>query len=134
MNNDYRLAANRVITVFMDCLYRDGEDTSDHVRVEGIMTNVGFHPGRLKAHAPEIMDMLMQLPEQFRQSSGGGWTFLNACNDRHGTQWADLHRTMEQLVLLGIGIGKVKFQMPRDMWDMFPGGMPYFMILDKEVR
>lgn len=40
---------------------------------------------------------------------------------------------MEQLVSLGIGIKKVKYCMPKEMWSILPGGMPYFMIL-KEVK
>ena len=35
---------------------------------------------------------------------------------------------MEQLLTLGIGLGYAKYLMPREMWKMFPGGMPYFQI------
>jgi hypothetical protein len=39
-----------------------------------------------------------------------------------------MHATMEQLILLGVGIGKVKSLMPREMWDVLPGGMPYYVV------
>ncbi len=42
-----RLDSDRVDAVFMDCLFKEGEDTSNHVRAEGILRNVGFHPQRL---------------------------------------------------------------------------------------
>ena len=128
MSTQTALSAGHVNTVFMDCLFRDGEDTSQHVKAEGIVRNVGFHPERLESHRAEIVAMLDELPEQFHEKSGGGWSFLNACNDKHGNQWTSLHQTMEQLFQLGIGIGKVKSLMPREMWGGLPGGMPYYVV------
>ncbi len=123
------LNAERVNAIFMDCLFRDGEDTSKHVKAEGIVRNVGFHPERLESHRAEVEAMLNELPEQFHKKSGGGWSFLNACNDKHGNQWTGLHQRMEQLFQLGIGIGTVQCQMPREMWPVLPGGMPYYVII-----
>lgn len=119
------LSSERVETIFKDCLFRDGEDTSEHIVAEGIIRNVGFHPGRIKEHHQEIHDLLAELPDTFRDS---GWSFLNACMDKHGNQWADLHRTMEQLVQLGIAIEEVEYCVPRDAWSLLPGGMPYFKV------
>lgn len=123
-----RLDPEVVNAVFVDCLFKSGEDTTQHVRADGITKNVGFHPQRLAAHADAITAMLRELPETFHKASGGGWSFLNACQDRHGEQWTGLHQRMEQLFLLGIGIGKVKLLMPREMWSALPGGMPYYVI------
>jgi hypothetical protein len=44
-----------------------------------------------------------------------------------GKQWGE-HSNIEELLCLGTAIGKVHFQFPRDMWSMFPGGMPYFSV------
>lgn len=126
-----RLSTKRVENVFMDCLFRGGEDTSSHVKAEGITTNVGFHPERLKNHETEIIEMLNELPDEFKETSGGGMSFLNACNDKQGNQWTSFHHTMEQLFQLGIASGKVKLLLPRKMWGVLPGGMPYYVILDK---
>lgn len=75
--------------------------------------------------------MLLQLPKEFQKGSGsgGGISFLNACNDVSGKQWTDSHQVMEQLFALGIGCNKVKCLMPREMWKVLPGGMPYYVVV-----
>ena len=125
------LGTERVEKVFLTCLFKDGEDTTSHVMAPGITTNVGFHPGRLKEHEEEIVEMLGELPDEFKESGGGGMSFLNACIDKYGRQWTSFHRTMEQLFLLGTGLGKVELCLPREMWGALPGGMPYYTIKDK---
>ncbi len=124
------LTSKNVESIFQDCLFKDGEDTSQHVPVYGLTINIGFHPDRLKLHEIEIADMLSELPDEFQVSGGGGWSFLNACNDMNGIQWTGFHRIMELLFLLGIAIGKAKFQLPREMWSALPGGMPYIVVGD----
>lgn len=123
--------SERVNEIFLDSLFKDGEDTTNRREVEGILNKFGFHPERLESHRTEIEEMLMQLPDEFKQSIGGGWSFLQACMDRDGNQWTGLHRRMDQLFSLGIALGKVKNQLPRELWEALPGGMPYFVVLDK---
>lgn len=130
-NEDRNLTAERVGTIFGDCLFKPGEDTTDHVKAEGIVHPVGFHPGRLDGHREEIGQLLDELPIQFQsqeRGGGGGWSFLNACEDKNGNQWADGHLSVEQLFQLGQGIGKVRTCIPREMWRALPGGMPYYAI------
>lgn len=122
------LDPEKVNAIFMDCLFKKGEDTSKHVKAEGIVRNVGFHPERLESHKAEIEAMLDELPDEFKETGGGGMSFLNACNDKHGNQWTGLHQRMEQLFQLGVGVGKVKSLMPREMWGVLPGGMPYYVV------
>lgn len=117
-----------VNAIFMDCLFKEGEDTGERVKVEGVIRDVEFHLGRLESSRAEIEALLNELPGEFRESVGGGWSFLNACNDKHGNQWTGLHLRMEQLFQLGIGIGKVKSLVPREMWSVLPGQMPYYAI------
>ena len=121
--------AKCVETIFIDCLFKEEEDTSKYIKAEGIVTNVGFHPERLEQYRAEVADILNQLPDEFKTSGGGGWSFLNACNDKDGNQWTGLHQRMEQLFLLGIGLGVVKSVLPREFWKDLPGGMPYYVIL-----
>ena len=121
--------AARVTEIFTDCLFKEGEDTSVHIKVEGIMSTFGFHPERLKTHKEEIIEMLRQLPDDFHQKIGGGMSFLNACNDKEGVQWGE-HMNMDQLFCLGMGIGKVRSPLPKSLWNQLPGGMPYFTVLD----
>lgn len=126
------LTAENVETVFKDCLFLDGEIPNDHppnhmVKVEGIMHNFGFHSERLNSHKEDVVSMLTELPDDFRAGSGGGASFLNACMTKSGIQWGE-HINIEQLVALGIGLGVVSYCLPKAMWSMLPGGMPYFVI------
>lgn len=123
------LTSEKVEKIFLDCLFKDGEDMSNYIEAAGITNSVGFHPGRIDSHKKEIEAMLSELPNEFKASGGGGMSFLNACNDKHGNQWADLHVHMEQLFQLGIAIGKAKCLLPRELWQALPGGMPYYVII-----
>ena len=125
---------NRVEEILVDCLYKSDEvdDETDvpegAVVVQGILSTYGLHPERLESHREEITGMLKELPEQFLQSVGGGWSFLNACQDRNDVQWTGLHVRMEQLFCLGIGLDLAAWATPREMWKSFPGGMPYVVV------
>jgi len=92
------------------------------------LTNVGFHPDRIKDNENNISSMLSELSDDFMKNKGGGMSFLKMCDDKNDNQWTHLHKTMEQLVLLGLSIDKVSYLMPREMWAAFPGGMPYIVI------
>jgi len=120
----------RVEVMFMNCLFKDGEikdntPPADAVLIEGIVSNFGFHLGRLNNNKSEIIDMVMQLPDELMEAKGGGWSFLNLCTTRDGVLWTGEHRTMEQLLCMAIGLGIAKYNLPRDMWDVLPGSMPY---------
>jgi hypothetical protein len=122
-----------VEAALVDCLYRpeeiDGDNVPDGVvAVEGITSKYGFHPERLEGHRTQVAGWLSLLPKQFREEEGGGWSFLNACNQEGGTQWTGLHQRMEQLFCLGMGLGLVECQLPREVWPSLPGGVPYYAI------
>lgn len=106
------------------CLARDQSDT---VHVDGLVNNFSFSKSAIKMHAGEIKELLDQLPDAFQARKGGGWSFLNACNDRTASQWTGTHRTMEQLICLGIAAGQAKWLM-REMADIMPGGVPYVVV------
>jgi hypothetical protein len=122
------LSPARVRDMVAYCMFTEGENTDNHVVGEGIVTNIGFHPGRLAERASEIAAMLDQLPDDFKASGGGGMSFLNACNDLLGRQWTGLHTDMEMLFQLGTATGKAKLLLPREMWAILPGGMPYYVL------
>lgn len=124
MDETVTLDPERVTGIFADCLDPDGEGIS----AEGIMVTAIFSPELLERHAAEIRGLLAELPDQFRKSGGGGWSFLNACQDRHGRLWTGEHRVMDQLFMLGVAIGAVSLLLPRDMWPSLPGGMPYYCV------
>lgn len=119
--------ASKLEKIMGDCLFADNEDTNSAILVEGIVNNFGFHPERLESHRAEVEKMLSELPIEFFPETGGGMSFLAACNDKYGRQWGE-HRSMEALFALGIALGKVDLLIPKEMWSVFPGGMPYYVV------
>lgn len=95
------------------------------IEVDGVAHKMQFDPAKIAEHMPTINEMLAELPDEFHLSKGGGWSFLNLCQDRHGNQWTGMHSTMEKLCGLAIAGGVGRWMMPREMWDVLPGGMPY---------
>ena len=127
-----KLTTENVERIFLDCLFKDnelinGKPSVDPVVAEGVMLKVGFYPARLEKHKQDVIELLSQTEREFHADSGGGMSFLRLCNTTDGSQWGE-HRSMDQLVVLGKGLGLVEFCLPRDMWDSLPGGMPYIVI------
>lgn len=130
------LTAANVSSIFLDCLYNDEEIkdmdretlTAKSTLVEGVAIRVGFNPEKLEKHKDDIKSMLSCLQDEFMQDKGGGFSFLNACYDKNGNQWTGLHKAMDELFMLGQGIKVVRPCLPRELWDAFPGGMPYYAI------
>lgn len=145
------LTAENVETIFRDCLFTDVEvreitdlhltpeqelaaESPHFIPVRGVVTNCAFHPGRLESHHDEVREMLMELPDTFQQSVGGGWSFLNLCMGANGGQWTGLQQTAERLALLGIALGLgtwIPAPEMRELWTALPGGVPYFIVLDE---
>ncbi len=128
-----KLTAENVTETMEKALYGTGEVANgtvpaDAIKVEGLVRSFGFDPVRLEPLKPSILAMLKELPDEFQADTGGGWSFLNACNDKYGEQWTGMQTTMEELMALGIAAGYVEYLLPRDMWDVLPGGVPYFMV------
>lgn len=119
--------------LFRSCLFEDSEieggkpkDGLEAVIAEGITRTVGFHPKRIAEAKEKVAGFIAKIAaDEFLKSKGGGMSFLRLCDDREGSQWTNLHRTMEQLVQLAIGTGLGGYCAPRMLWMMMPGGMPY---------
>ena len=123
------LTAGNVEHIFFECLNESMSDTNDAITVHGIQITPAFNPDALATHRDDIISMLNELPDNFHVGSGDGWTFLNICIDNTGAQWTGFHETCDKLLCLGIGIGAAQFTIKqRDLWRMFPGGMPYITI------
>lgn len=124
------LSDDAVNELVRSSMYEEGEDHSNGILINGIVHNVMFDPVRVEANKENIKLLLDELPNEFKTSLGGGWSFLNACVDKHGRQWTDYHRTMEFLFLLGMAAKLVILLLPREVWGALPGGMPYYAIDD----
>jgi hypothetical protein len=123
--------ATELHKIFLDCLFKDGEIPTDGsipkdaVLVDGIVTNIGFEPNRLKANKPKILELAKSIvTDPFMKGTGDGMSFLQLCEDREGNQWGE-HRNMEQLVLLCKGLGMADYCLPKEFWGSLPGGVPY---------
>ena len=129
---DMRLTAENVSRIFKDCLSTDKKG-KDVTRVPAVLENVefAFDTSKLSIYKKEIESMINELPEKFHERNGGGWSFLQLCMKRDESQWTGLHFVMEQLLCLGVGIKAMKYLLPRQMWSVLPGGMPYVAIIDK---
>lgn len=109
---------------FKDCLYKEGEETTNYVKVEGITATFGFHPQRLEEKRELVTAILAKLPIEFK----AGWTFLQLCTTNDGEEWTGQHSICEQLVVMAIGLGLMEYCMPKTMWEILPGGVPYLII------
>lgn len=123
-----KLTSDAVHALWLECCFKEGEARDDAIVIDGIVKLFWFQPSRIAENTRTIAELLAQLPPQFHANTGGGWSFLNACLDRNGNQWGE-HRDMEALFCLGIAAGKARWQFPRDMWGVLPGGMPYVVVL-----
>src|SRR5258708_3941915 len=96
-----KLTTEAVQDLMRECMFTEGEPTDNPITAQGVVLNVGFHRERLEAAKPKIKELLAELPEQFHQETGGGWSFLNACETKEGIQWGE-HRDIDALLCLGI--------------------------------
>jgi len=132
-----KLSNQNVNEVVCSCLLSEDEMDGGNPRsgievvpARGIVSAFGFHKARLEERREDVRSMLEQLPDEFRESGGGGWSFLKMFSTKQGEHWGE-HSKMDDLLALGIGLGLMKIQVPRDMWSMFPGGVPYVVYLDR---
>lgn len=120
------LTAENVEKIHKECL--DKPENMGTCDIDGVLHWYTYNKKKLEENRKNITDMLSQLPENFYKNSGGGWSFLNMCMRADDVQWTGLHLTVEHLVCLGIAVGKVKFLLPKAMWKILPGEMPYIVI------
>lgn len=109
---------------FENCFFKEGEDTTNYVKVEGIMCVFGFHPQRLEEKRELVKALLAELPAEFKE----GYSFLNLCVTKDGNQWTGMQSVCEQLVVMAIGLGLMEYCLPKEMWPLLPGGVPYLII------
>lgn len=130
------LTADKVKEVLSKCFFTKAEveaGITQALPAPGIRMMVGFHPGRIEENQGVIKALLDQLPDTFQEKKGGGMSFLNACEDKHGTQWGE-HVNIDELMMLGLAAGWLTIPLPRAMWRAFRGGMPYLVVMENRVK
>lgn len=124
------LTAQNVKTVYEKCTAKNENDKSN-ILVNGVVHNHILNKNALEENRADICSMLDELPEPFTPDAGGGWSFLEACMTKTGKHWGE-HIHMELLFVLGMGIGVVQESLPRELWNMLPGGVPYYIVDTKK--
>jgi len=124
-----KLTCEAVNSLMMACLYSDNEVTvgkppPDAILVEGVIGRYGFDPKRVSANKEKIVELTKELPETFDINIGGGWSFLNMPMDKDGRQWGEQYNA-EHLLCLAIAAGVGGYSLPREMWAILPGNVPY---------
>lgn len=122
----------RVGILFEDCLLPN-KDHEPFIAVEGITATIAMDPAKLEAHRAEIRSLVDSLPIAFHETGGRAQSFLQMCMDSSGNQWTAFHRDCEKLFLMAAGLRMARFWLPRNLWELLPGGMPYITILKKEA-
>ena len=125
--------AQEVHEILRNCLFLQEELPSEGVPegailIEGLTMKLGFHPERLTAAKPRITELLRTLvPDSFLAGAGGGSSFLQLCESRDGTIWGEQHDA-ETLLCLALATNQAKILLPRHLWMLLPGGVPYVEI------
>ena len=109
---------------FTKCLFKEGEDASNYVKVEGIKYTFALHPQRLEEQRELITAMIDELPAEFKE----GYTFLSINTNKNGELWTGDHMVCEQLIVMAIGLDLMSYYFPREMWVILPGGVPYLIV------
>ncbi|WCF11483.1 hypothetical protein NDS46_31495 (plasmid) [Paenibacillus thiaminolyticus] len=117
----------RVKEILVDCLFReeelkDGKPILPYIDVEGVKFSMGFHPERLSMYKDEVAQMIANLKTDINTENG--ISFLEICLDKRGHLWTGQHEVCDDLIVLGIGLKLLEYVLPREMWNMCPGGLP----------
>lgn len=129
--------ASNVNRIFNECLCTSETDVIAHpgnYEVIEDMRNTEvvyfLEKEKLLKNKGLIQRILVEMSDVFKESGGGGCSFLVLCETKDGEQWTGLHETMAKLLYLGLGTGLMEYNLPRNVWRALPGGMPYVLIKD----
>ncbi len=127
-----KLTAENVSKVFFGCMYDEklvasGDVPTGAIVVEGIRSTIVFDPAKVKLNKVDIKDLLTQISDDFSSKEAGGASFLNLPTRKDGELWGE-QMNAEQLMLLGMASGYMRYLIPTDGWPSLPGGMPYLIV------
>lgn len=110
----------------------DGFSADELLAARGIVNTYVFNPVRLTSHKTDIVDFLDQLEPSFHANSGGGMSLMNMVATKDGDLWGEQYHA-DLLACMAIALSLGKWVLPREMWGMLPGSMPYFVVHAKEA-
>lgn len=120
-----------VETIFNECSVKVNPGDNPAIKTfPGIQDDTKFHLDTVKlaSYKDCIIALLLQLPEEFIDD---GTSFKYGCLNKNREQWTGIHHVAQKLFLLGMGIDMVCYSMPRKIWKMIPGGLPFFTVLSQ---
>lgn len=118
-----------VEAILMDSLSPTG------VLVQGVMRTFGIDLDKLEKHRQTYKDWIAQLPTEFlseKEGGGGGYSMLNLCVTKDGELWTGMQSTTDLLFVGAAALGLATYLMPREMWRMLPGSMPYMVFTTED--
>ena len=155
LNGDQRLTAENVEKLIEYTMYLRGDMTTvgspeynaiaerlenddypeDGIVVETVMAQVLFSKERVEEVRDDVIALLDQLPDKFKENEGGGWSIsqLHLTND--GAEWVEeLDGKLDMLLSLGFAIGKLRWILPRDLWHILPDQYPYVTVMEEATE
>ncbi len=137
--------AEQVQNIFIRCVRKSLQIPDEKAKfVEGHCIKSYLEPSGFEK---EILHWLDALPLVFRASIGGGAHWYHLFNeedgaiDKNGTPWTYRFGDVEELILLGQAIGRIRFMLPREEWrscriENMPAfnGFPPIVYLDRLRR
>jgi hypothetical protein len=125
-----KLTIQNVGLLASECRAPQDMPESQVIEVVGARYRGRFNPVKLREHQATIAEVVGQLPRQFHQDGGGGYSMLMACMRQDGEQWCDTQTAPDILACLAIAAGTAQWALPRELfeWSRLPGGMPYLVV------
>ena len=124
------IESQQVTKIFLESMIDpSGAESIDHAKVQGLVGIALLSTSILEKYRDTVKNWLSQFESAFYESTGGGYTFLNLCYTADGEQWIGEQRVMNELVMLGIGLGLCDWLM-FEMRQAFPDNVPYVVIKD----
>ena len=100
-------------------------DTLGIVVVQTAMQYLAFNKARLENHRAAVVDMIREIPNEFIDTVGGGWSLINLPLRKDGVQWGEQWNA-DLFFGIAKGLGLAGFCIDdREMWVNLPGGLPY---------
>lgn len=101
------------------------------IHVEGITREASFHGKRLNEHRCTVQAILRKLPDCFESSSGASFEEM-AFTKGGKERWTAKPYVCEQLLLMAMALGLMRYTTPRNCWGRFEGkdcDIPYVAIV-----